>query len=157
VAGEADVFQKFLRARGLKLTVQRQAILDRAIELRKHFGAEDLYESLRQDTRGISKATVYRTIALLVEAGLLDEHDFERGHKLYERASPRAHHDHLICLACGRIVEFHDEQIERIQEQVARTHEFEMVSHTHQIFGVCPRCRSEGAVPPRRRAVVLDE
>lgn len=143
MSSEAETFQRFLRTRGLKLTTQRQAILDRALTLRKHFSAEDLFDDLR-GARGISKATVYRTIALLVEAELLDEHDFERGHKVYERASPRAHHDHLICVKCNRIIEFHDAEIERLQEQVARAQGFEVVWHTHQIFGVCPRCQ-----PPR--------
>lgn len=150
--GEADTFQGYLRTKGLKLTSQRAAILDRVLSIRKHFSAEELFESLRQDTRGISKATVYRTLALLVEAGLLDEHDFERGHRLYERATNRAHHDHLICVSCNRIVEFHSDEIEEIQEQVAREHDFEMVSHTHQIFGVCPRCRREGQGQKRRAA-----
>lgn len=149
---EAETFQRFLRTQGLKLTSQRAAILERALSMRKHFSAEELYESLRADTRGISKATVYRTLLLLVQARLLEEHDFERGHKLYERATNRAHHDHLICVTCGRIVEFHSEEIERIQDQVATAHEFEMVSHTHQIFGVCPRCRREGAPRPTRVA-----
>jgi Fur family ferric uptake transcriptional regulator len=145
VAGEAETFQRFLRTRGLKLTVQRQAVLDRALTMRKHFSAEELFDGLK-GTRGISKATVYRTIALLVEADLLDEHDFERGHKLYERASPRAHHDHLICVKCSRIIEFHDAEIERRQEAVAIAHDFEVVSHTHQLFGTCARCQPS----PRR-------
>lgn len=150
--GEADTFQSYLRTQGLKLTSQRGTILERVLSIRKHFSAEELFESLRQDTHGISKATVYRTLALLVQAGLLDEHDFERGHKLYERASNRSHHDHLICVSCSRIVEFHNDEIEEIQEQVAREHDFEMVSHTHQIFGVCPRCRREGGGARPRRA-----
>ena len=93
----------------------------------------------------LERGAASRTLALLVQAGLLDEHDFERGHKLYERATNRAHHDHLICVSCSRIVEFHNDAIEELQEQVARDHDFEMVSHTHQIFGFCPRCRREGA------------
>lgn len=149
---EAETFQAYLKTQGLKLTSQRATILERVLEIRKHFSAEELFESLRADTQGISKATVYRTLALLVSCGLLDEHDFERGHKLYERSTNRAHHDHLICVACNRIVEFHSEEIEKIQEQVARSHEFEMVSHTHQIFGVCPRCRREGGPRAHRLA-----
>jgi Fur family ferric uptake transcriptional regulator len=152
VDGEADTFRRFLKTRGLKLTTQRGAILDHAVSVRGHFSAEELFEGLR-GVGGISKATVYRTLALLVEAGLLDEHDFERGHKVYERSTNRAHHDHLICVACNRIVEFHSEEIERIQEQIARTHDFEMVSHTHQVFGLCPRCRREGG--PRPRALTV--
>lgn len=147
MGAEADEFQRYLKTKGLKLTSQREGILERVLMVRKHFSAEELFDSLRDDPRGISKATVYRTLALLVEAGLLEEHDFERGHKVYERAANRTHHDHLICVACHRIVEFHDEQIERRQEQVAREHGFEVVSHTHQIFGRCPSCRQAGAAP----------
>lgn len=149
---EADTFQRFLRTQGLKLTSQRGAILERVLTIRKHFSAEELFESLRAETQGISKATVYRTLALLVQAGLLDEHDFERGHKLYERAGNHAHHDHLICVSCSKIVEFHNDEIEALQEQVAREHGFETVSHTHQIFGVCPRCKREGGGRARRAA-----
>jgi Fur family ferric uptake transcriptional regulator len=141
-AGSTDVetFQRFLRTQGLKLTTQRHAILERVLALSKHFSADELHEGLR-DEKGISKATIYRTLLLLVQAQILDEHEFGQGHTVYERASARAHHDHLICVRCGRIVEFENDEIERIQEAVAREHDFEMVSHTHQIFGVCPRCR----------------
>lgn len=150
---EADAFQEFLRQRNLKLTQQRRVVLDRTLELRKHFSAEELFEELR--AHGISKATVYRTLALLVEAGLLEALDFERGHKVYERAGrEEAHHDHLICLGCNQIIEFHNEQIEQLQTQVARRYDFEMVSHTHQIFGVCSRCRRQGVEVDRAAARV---
>lgn len=138
--GEANEFERFLRGKQLKLTGQRETILKRVMRTRKHFSAEELADALKADK--ISKATVYRTLALLVEAGILAEHDFERGHKLYERATQQCHHDHLICVSCQRIIEFHNDVIERLQEEIAARHEFKIVSHTHQIFGRCARCQS---------------
>jgi len=141
---ELETFRRFLKERGHKLTLQREAIVRRIQRIDKHFSAEELFEVLRGENKSTSKATVYRTLALLVEANLLDALDFERGHLLYERAKSEAHHDHLICIACKRIFEFRNEEIERLQEQVARRHDFEMVSHTHQIYGVCSRCKNRG-------------
>ena len=136
------IFQEFLKKQGQKLTQQREAILQRVLLVDEHFSAEDLFELLRKENRGISKATVYRTLSLLVEAQLLDSLDFERGHMLYElHTKGDSHHDHLICITCKRIFEFHNEEIERLQEEVAKRYDFEMVSHTHQIYGVCGRCK----------------
>ena len=145
---ERKRFQEFLRERGLKLTQQRLQILERAVAVDEHFNAEELFELLRNDNQRISKATVYRTLALLVEAELLDTHDFERGHTLYERAAHgTAHHDHLICLGCDRVFEFHSEEIEALQEVVAKRFDFRMLSHTHQIYGICGRCQRQGVKP----------
>ncbi len=150
---EQERFQEYLKRRGLKLTAQREVILKRVLKLRKHFSADELFDDLRRTDQGISKATVYRTLNLLVEASLLEEHDFfDRGHKVYERAARESHHDHLICVACQRIVEFHNEEIERLQDDVTQRYDFEMVSHIHQIFGVCASCRVErDEAKPRTR------
>ncbi len=147
MSDELERFREFLKQRGHKLTQQRESILRRIQRIDEHFSAEELFEVLRREARGISKATVYRTLSLLVEANVLDAVDFERGHMLYEKASQQAHHDHLICVACKQILEFHHEEIERLQEQVARRYDFSMVSHTHQIYGVCGRCRRSGVDP----------
>ena len=143
MATEVETFADYLRDQGLKLTAQREGILGRVLRIKKHFSAEQLFDLLRDEGSGISKATVYRTLTLLVEAGLLAEHDFERGHKLYENAAHQDHHDHLICVDCGRIVEFHNERIEELQEEIASMFDFRMVSHTHQIFGQCPTCQTK--------------
>lgn len=144
VREELELFRDFLKARGHKLTHQRETILRRTLQINEHFSAEQLFELLRSESKGISKATVYRTLALLVEAKLLDALDFDRGFLLYERSTHEAHHDHLICVRCKRIFEFHNEEIEKLQEQIATRYDFEMVSHTHHIYGLCGRCRSEG-------------
>ena len=142
MADDFETFCAVLKEKGLKLTNQREVVLRRILELDKHFSAEELFDDLRRENRNISKATVYRTLARLVEAKLLVALDFDRGHLLYERAhhDASAHHDHLICLHCKRIFEFHSAEIERLQEQIASHFEFRMVSHTHQIYGICGRC-----------------
>ena len=142
---ELGVFTAFLRRRGLKLTNQRRSTLVRALAEPKHFSAEQLLTDLKREDGSISKATVYRTLALLVESHLLEAVDFERGYKLYERSLGHMHHDHLICTSCGNIVEFHDEEIERAQEAVAEAHEFKVSWHTHKLYGLCRSCRKKGS------------
>ena len=140
---ELSIFQEYLKTRGLKLTSQRNVIAKKVLGTHKHFSAEELLEDLKGEKRAISKATVYRTLALLVESHLLDSVDFERGYKLYERALGHMHHDHLICTECGRIVEFHDEAIEKAQAAVAEAHRFEVAWHTHKLYGLCASCRKK--------------
>ena len=131
-----------LKEKGLKLTEQRKQLLQKALMHHKHFSAEDLYESLRQKRAGISRATVYRTLKLLASHNVLDVHDFDRGYRLYESRLGRHHHDHLVCLTCGRITEFENPDIETEQEKVARRHHFKILSHSHKRYGLCNRCRA---------------
>ena len=148
---EFSVFSAFLKRRGLKLTEQRRSILARALSEPKHFSAEQLLAGLKGKDSSISKATVYRTLALLVESHLLETVDFERGYKLYERALGHMHHDHLICTGCGKIVEFHDEDIERAQQAVAEQYSFEVTWHTHKLYGLCGSCRKKDGRRGRAR------
>ena len=148
---DALAFTEFLKRRGLKLTPQRRRILDRALTEPKHFSAEKLLGDLRREDESTSKATVYRTLALLTEAGLLDAVDFERGYRLYERATAgHEHHDHLICTECDKVVEFHDEKIEQAQASVAHAHDFEVLWHTHKLYGRCADCRARLSRPGSR-------
>ena len=140
---ELSVFTAFLRKKGLKLTNQRRAVLARALAVPKHFSAEELLDDLKREDSSTSKATVYRTLALLVESHLLEAVDFERGYKLYERSLGHMHHDHLICTGCGRIIEFHDEEIEKAQQAVAELHDFVVSWHTHKLYGLCGQCRKK--------------
>lgn len=146
-------FTGFLKTRGLKLTDQRKNILAKALAEPKHFSADQLLQDLKREDRSISKATVYRTLALLVEAQLLDAVDFERGYKLYERAHGHDdHHDHLICTECHTVVEFHDEAIEVAQQKVAAAHQFDVQWHTHKLYGVCADCRKRRTQTARAAA-----
>src|SRR3989338_3337947 len=106
---EAEItFSEFLEKKDLKLTSQRRTILRQAMR-EGHFSAESLLDFSKKEDPTVSKATVYRTIALLKESRVLEEQDFGEGKKLYERAQGRKHHDHLICIKCGRIIEFENE------------------------------------------------
>jgi Fur family ferric uptake transcriptional regulator len=136
-----DQLERFLRQKKLKHTAQRKRIVKRAFSMQKHFSADDLYEVLRKEKLNVSKATVYRTLKLLVEAHILDELEIgSREAKFYEPVLGREHHDHMICLRCGKIVEFTDQSIERLQEEAARRERFRILSHTLKLFGLCHAC-----------------
>lgn len=140
-----ELFNSFLNQNSLKHTVQRVKIVKRAFSMPKHFSADDLYLVLRREKTGISKATVYRTLKLLVEAHFLDELEIgARNAKFYEPVHGRDHHDHMICLRCQKIIEFRDSQIEERQLLVARKMKFKILSHAHKIFGLCSNCSKKG-------------
>ena len=132
-------FSDFLQKKDLKLTSQRRTILRQAMH-DGHFSAEQLLEFSKREDPTVSKATVYRTLALLKESKILEEQDFGEGKKLYERAQGRKHHDHLVCIKCGRILEFENEAIEKLQDAVARHNRFKIVYHSLKLFGFCQNC-----------------
>ena len=147
-AKELEVNQKvimewasLLEEKDLKLTSQRRTILRQAMGADGHFSAEKLLELSKKTDDTISKATVYRTLALLKESKILEEQDFGDGRKVYERAEGRKHHDHLICTSCGRIVEFHNPTIEELQARVAKQHGYVVTHHKMELYGLCPDCR----------------
>lgn len=136
-----DLFERFIRENQLKHTAQRLKIVKRAFSMPRHFSAEDLYQILKRDKTYVSKATVYRTLKLLVEANFLDELEIgARQAKIYEPVHGREHHDHMICLRCGRILEFTDPKIEAHQELAAKRHRFRVLSHSLKLFGLCAEC-----------------
>src|SRR3990167_5517076 len=134
-------FSDFLEKKDLKLTSQRNTILHQAIHADGHFSAEKLLELSKKADRTISKATVYRTLSLLKESKILEEQDFGEGKKLYERAQGRKHHDHFVCIGCGKILEFENEPIERLQDSEAKKHSFKIVYHSLKLFGFCKSCQ----------------
>lgn len=134
-------FESFLRQRSLKLTPQRRLIFDRAFSTHEHFSAETLYHWLKEeDGAAVSRATVYRTLSLLVEGDFLESFDSGRGEQLYEHVLGHRHHDHIVCLDCGKIEEFFDERIEELQVEAARRKGFELASHSLRLFGYCKTC-----------------
>src|SRR3989338_3087974 len=135
-------FSDFLEKKDLKLTSQRNTILHQAIHANGHFSAEKLLELSKKADRTISKATVYRTLALLKESKILEEQDFGDGKKFYERAQGRKHHDHFICIRCGKIIEFENESIERLQDTEAKKRKFAIVYHNLKLFGFCQTCNT---------------
>ena len=131
-------WKDYLQAHSLNTTQQREAIVEKFLATQEHVSTEDLLEIVRGENRKIGYATVYRTLKLLVEAGLAHARDFGDGQTRYEVVSE--HHDHLICSKCGLVLEFEDEEIEALQDKVAqRLGGFKIVQHRLELFGLCPK------------------
>lgn len=135
---QLERFRTWLGERGLKYTVQRRAIAEAFFRGGEHVTLSDVLALAKDDTPGIGFATVYRTMKLLAESGLASEHKFSDGQEArYEPHAEGEHHDHLICQRCGLIMEFEDEEIERLQSAIAKRFGFEVRAHRHEIYGVC--------------------
>ena len=141
--------EEYLRGHGLKLTAPRRRVVEKLLSVKGHVAADELIELLRKDRTPVSKATVYRTLALVSQSGLIDGHDFDSGRRVYEPMVGRAHHDHLYCIHCAKVIEFQEEAIERLQDMVVARHKFTPVYHSHKIFGYCSLCRDKAPAPLR--------
>jgi Fur family ferric uptake transcriptional regulator len=132
-----------LRKAGLKVTLPRMKILD-ILESSgsRHQSAEDVYKALLDVGEDIGLATVYRVLTQFESAGLVTRHHFEGGHSVFE-LNEGAHHDHILCVKCGRVDEFVDEMIEQRQKIIAAELGYEMTDHCLYMYGVCSKCRSE--------------
>jgi Fur family ferric uptake transcriptional regulator len=139
----------YMAEKGLRSTAQRRLIVDTFFEGAAHMTIEDLLNEVRVHDRGIGYATVYRTLKLLAECGVASERKFVDGLSRYELADDAsAHHDHLICVSCGKITEFEEPRIEALQDEVAERHGFEISSHKHEMYGTCSECRATRAAVP---------
>jgi len=133
-----------LRRAGLKATSPRVKILEilaTGTDHSRHLSAEDVYRQLLTSELDVGISTVYRVLNQLVDAGVLLRHTFEAGHAVYE-INEGAHHDHLICVSCDRVEEFHDEAIEVRQERVANERGFVLRDHALALYGLCPTCQT---------------
>jgi len=154
----ASRFSEYLTRNRLRLTRERRTILDEMLRIRGHFDADQLLMHFRGKGHAVSRATLYRTLARLVEAGLVHKIEMAQGQARYEIMFGRHHHDHMICLTCGRIIEFESREIERAQDLVCRRKGFTMTGHMHQIRGLCAGCAASaaaavgGAATPRHAA-----
>jgi len=136
-----EILQQYLSERGLKQTRQRELIAETFFRTKKHIKIEELLMEVRKVVPSIGYVTVYRTLMLLKECGLAHQRHFGEGQSLFENAGD--HHDHMICIKCGKITEFEDNQIERLQDELAKKLNFKIVSHRHEIYGACSRCQEE--------------
>ena len=120
---------------------QRLRVFGRAFATHEHFTAETLYEWLREeDGAAVSRATVYRTLDLLERGGFVESLDTGQGGLVYEHVLGHRHHDHMVCVDCGRIQEFHVEEIEELQRAAAEKKGFTIESHVHRLMGTCAAC-----------------
>lgn len=132
--------ERFVREQGGRMTPQRRQVAEVFFSMGGHPGIEDLVAEVRKRYPGIGAATVYRTMKLLCDSGLVEMREFGERFARYEALLPEEHHDHLICTGCGRIIEFGEEAIEALQERVTQRYGFEMHHHRLDIWGLCRDC-----------------
>jgi Fur family ferric uptake transcriptional regulator len=130
----------YMLKKGLRSTDQRKLIVETFFRSDNHVSIEELLAEVRAKDPRVGYATVYRTLKLLTECGVANERRFGDGLTRYELADDVTHHDHLICVECADITEFEEPRIEALQEHVARSYGFELRSHKHELYGVCPKC-----------------
>lgn len=138
-----EVFQKYLEDQGLRLTQQREQIVDFLLHAEQHVTMNEVYQALK--SRGIGKVTVFRTLKMLEECRLAERVTTPHGQAKFEIKFERPHHDHLICIECGRIREVQWPAVERIQEKTCKTLKFAPIWHRHEIFGRCEACQAKRA------------
>lgn len=132
--------KNILHKEGLRYTLQRQEVWNEFLSSTKHRDAEEIYFSLLKRGIKVSRATVYRTIDVLVKNNMIEKLEIGDGKARYEYNDKFKHHDHLICTSCGKIIEFNDSDIENHQLHIARKYNFELMHHSHQLFGICEDC-----------------
>ncbi|SRR5581483_7458235 len=135
-------FRKFLQEGQYRITPERFDVLDAVLAWNDHFDADNLFIYLKNNGSKVSRATVYKTLALLHECGLVSRYRFSQGHAQYEKTTDRPHHDHMVCTKCGKIVEFENSRVERLQEDACAKVGFSPMYHSFQIFGICLECRT---------------
>jgi len=143
------VFQRYLREQGLPVTHQREAVAEVVFSSPEHLSVDDITQRLRERGEAAGKATVYRTLDLLVRSRLVAEHDFGEGFKRYEhRLSRQPQHEHMICLGCDRLTEFRSHEVGKIQDRVLAEFGFRPVRHRLEIYGLCAACHQAGVNLP---------
>jgi Fur family ferric uptake transcriptional regulator len=144
VKSELKAVASYFREHGCRWTDPRRAIVETAFATHRHFTADELLEMARRRDASVSRATVYRTLALLEKGGFVEGLDVGDGGRRFEHTLGHPHHDHMVCLKCGRILEFQDEEIERRQKLAAAAHGFTIASHSLRLYGTCRSCGESG-------------
>jgi len=133
-----------LRERGYRYTKQRKATVDAIIANQgKHMSAEEIYLEVKKTCPEIGLATVYRTMLLFVEAGMLNRHNFDDGRNRYELNNPEEdhHHHHLVCIKCGEVTEVEEDLLDLLEEKIESQHGFKITDHKVKFVGYCTKCR----------------
>ena len=144
-----QLFRRYLREQGLPVTPQREAVANVIFRSSGHLSVEDIESELRRAGERIGKATIYRTVEILVRSGLVEEHDFGEGFKRYEHLFGQTPvHEHLICVSCHQVVEFQSMEVIRLQEETARNQGFIPIRHRLEIYGLCSDCQAQGVPLP---------
>ncbi|MCP2520587.1 transcriptional repressor [SCandidatus Aminicenantes bacterium Aminicenantia_JdfR_composite] len=140
---ERQIFENYIRSKNLKQSKQRMQILEIFLKTEKHLTAEELYRLVKRRFPSIGYATIYRTLKLLCDCGICSELRLDDGTIRYEHLYGHEHHDHLICIKCGKFVEVVDPEIEKLQEKLAKKEGFILKRHRLQMYGICKECRNK--------------
>lgn len=146
----SEKFREFLSSKGLRMTRERELIVEEIYSSHEHFDADQLERRLAR--KRVSRSSVYRTLALLNEAGLIRKVARQDDREIYEHDYGYPQHDHLICKRCGKLIEFHNEDISELLDDIARKHGFRMEAHRLEVSGLCNDC----ARPPETRPKKLN-
>ena len=136
-----DKYKKMLRIEGMKITPQRIVVLEEMVKVKGHRESEEIYIAIKNYQTHVSRATVYRTLDILVKNNFVRKLNIGDGRARYESKIDNLHHDHLICNLCGKIIEFVNSDIEELQKIVAKKFQFTLQRHIHYLFGICKECR----------------
>ncbi|MBD3672911.1 MAG: transcriptional repressor [Planctomycetaceae bacterium] len=149
-----EKFQEYLATRGKRLTRERMIFVEEVFADHEHFDADTVIErvSRRKDGRSVSRSTVYRVLSLLEEAGMIRKVARQNDRDVYEHDYGYAQHDHFICEKCGDLIEFSNDSVREVVEQIAAEHGFRLSHHRLEAHGVCAKC----SAPPQRRHRKLD-
>ncbi len=128
---------EYLAKAKLKHSKQRNQVIEYFIEMNDHVAAEELHQYAKEQDCNAGMATIYRTLNLLKDAGLVEQKQFADGRAVFELNKPNQHHDHLICTTCSRVIEFENDKIEMLQEEIAATYGIKLTHHSLDLFGVC--------------------
>ncbi len=138
---ELTIFRDFIKSNGLRYTPERECILNEVFSRHDHFSIDELYLSLYKKNPAISKASIYRTIPLLVKAGLVKEVFYGEKHAYYEHIYGHPHHEHMRCIQCKKVIEFEDEDIHKFLDKICRKQKFTIKSHYVEVNGLCHDCQ----------------
>lgn len=133
-------FKEIFKNRGFKFTKERQEIIQEIMSMDGHFDPDELYVRLRSKGSKVSRASIYRTLPMLLEAGVIEVVERVDRHAHYEKVSQEKHHDHMICVKCGRVIEFFSPTLELLQKEICEKERFESIRHSLEIYGYCDKC-----------------
>lgn len=140
ISREMSLLKERMLQHQYKSTPQRDEIADWIFRTHEHFTVEDLIASFRQQGKKVSQATAYRVIQMMLDLKLIEEHDFGKDYKFYEHTPGHEHHDHIVCIDCGKIIEFADPSLESLKEKITLKNGFRMKEHHLTIYAECTNC-----------------